>query len=375
MAAGIRHGVHHYEAMDSFHPLSIFPFGVLFNEATRPTPMPDNRHCHTQPSFVRLGSLMSRPPLGCALLLLAGIVTALPLQAQQGAPPAVDPAAVLATLKDLRARQATVVGREKASVLAAINAAIADPGKTYELAQAAVESQGPNGNNAGAPATRGLEPRRRYNDPRGQNDLLRNRDFVNGLRLELIYLSLTWQHQSGAKTADLINPLLDYTAQVLPNADTLGAFEPFHRGVGETVFATYFQVAPFLAGMTGWADRPFDVEGIYQQTILPEMRLEKDPRVLTYWDSRIQSDGARAEASQNSLLINKFRNIRLPALLWNRAEDEIAIGHQNQGITDMLALIKAHADHPDFEKWATRLQALVSPPPAAPPAPSPAAAQ
>ena len=317
---------------------------------------------------------MSRPPLACAFLIVIGFLTALPLHAQQGAPPAVDPAAVLATLKDLRARQATVVGREKANVLAAINAAIAEPGKTYELAQAAVEVQGSNGN-AGASPARGQEPRRRYNEPaRNQNDLLRNRDFVNGLRLELIYLSLTWQHQSGAKTADLINPLLDYTAQVLPNAEALAAFEPFHRGVGETVFATYFQVTPFLAGMTGWADRPFDVEGIYQQTILPELRLEKDPRVLAYWDGRIQSDGARAESSQNGLLINKFRNIRLPALLWNRAEDEIVIGRQNQGITDMLALIKAHPDHPDFEKWATRLQALVSPP-AASPAPSPATVQ
>jgi hypothetical protein len=323
---------------------------------------------------------MSRSPLACALLLVASVLTALPILAQQGAAPAVDPATVLATLKDLRARQATVVGREKANVLAAINAAIADPAKTYEAAQAAVESQGANGNGAAAPAARGFDPRRRPSEQsRMQSDLLRNRDFVNGLRLELIYLSLTWRHQSGAKTADLINPLIEYTAEVLPNVDALAAFEPFHRGVGETVFATYFQVAPFLAGMTGWEDRPFDVEGIYTQTILPEMRLEKDPRLLAYWDSRIQTDGARAEGSQNSLLINKFRNIRLPTLLWNRAEDEIAIGRQNQGITDMLALIKAHPDHPDFEKWAARLQEIVSPPPAASPAPasapSPAAAQ
>jgi hypothetical protein len=317
---------------------------------------------------------MSRSPLAFALLLVASALTALPIQAQQGAAPAVDPATVLAALKDLRARQATVVGRERANVLAAINAAIADPAKTYELAQAAVEGQATSSNNPAAPTNRGFDPRRRPNEQsRMQNDLLRNRDFVNGLRLELIYLSLSWRHQSGAKTADLINPLLEYTAQVLPNADALAAFEPFHRGIGETVFATYFQVAPFLAGMTGWEDRPFDIDGIYTQTILPEMRLEKDPRVLAYWDSHIQSEGARAEGSQNGLLINKFRNIRLPSLLWSRAEDEIAIGRQSQGITDMLALIKAHPDHPDFEKWAARLQDLVSPPPAPSPGTSPAA--
>jgi hypothetical protein len=35
MAEGIRHGVHHYEAMGLFYPFHTFPFGVVFNQATR----------------------------------------------------------------------------------------------------------------------------------------------------------------------------------------------------------------------------------------------------------------------------------------------------------------------------------------------------
>jgi hypothetical protein len=174
----------------------------------------------------------------------------------------------------------------------------------------------------------------------------------------------------GAKTADLLNPLLDYTAEVTNAATTLAEFEPFHRGIGETIFAAYFQVTPFLAGMTGWEDHPFDVNGIFQKTILPEMRLEKDPRLLTYWDNQIQTESNRAEASRNPLVINKFKTIQLPTLLWSRAEDEIALGRQNQGIADMLALVKAHPDHPDFQKWAARLEEIVSP---QVPAPSPVA--
>jgi hypothetical protein len=186
------------------------------------------------------------------------------------------------------------------------------------------------------------------------------------LRLQLIYLALSWQHQSGVKTANLLNPLLDYTGQVTAAANTFAAFEPLRKNIADTLFATYFQVAPYLSGMADWESQPFDVNGIYEQTILPEMRLEKDPRLLAYWDNRIQTESARAEGSQNGLVMNKFRNIQLPELLWARAEDEVALGRQNQGIADMLALIKAHPDHPDFEKWAAELEKLVSPQVAAP---------
>jgi hypothetical protein len=319
---------------------------------------------------------MSRAPLALLLLLVAGSLPAPLARAQQGATaPGVDPASVLATLKDLRARQPAVVNHEKANVLANINAAIADPAKAYEQAYAAVELQGGSGNES----ARLADWRKR------EGDLLRNRDFINGLRLQLIYLALSWQHQLGVKTADLLGPLLDYTAQLsAPSGQVApGGTQPasvavalsyqaaFQRKIGDTVFATYFQIAPFLAGMTGWADQPFNVDDIYQITILPEMRQEKDPRLLTYWDTRIQAATARAEVSRNALAVNKFKAIELPELLWQRAKDEIALGSQSQGISDMLALLKAHPDHPDFQKWATQLEGIVSPPAAPSPAATP----
>jgi hypothetical protein len=315
----------------------------------------------TEP-FAKVTAAMTRSPLLLSLLITAGLALAQTAPAQQDAtPPAVDPAAVLATLKDLRTRQPAVVNRERANVLAAINAAIGDPGKAYEEAVTAVEGQGGGNGNQGA---RPPDWRKR------QGDLLRNRDFVNGLRLQLIYLALSWQHSSGVKTANLINPLLDYTGQAAQAVETLTPFEQFRRGIAETVFAQYFQVAPFLSGMNGWEDHPFDVDGIFKKAILPELRQEKDPRLLTYWDSRIQTDGARAESSGNALIVNKFKNITLPQLLWSRALDEIALGRQNQAIVDMLAIVKAHPDHPDFQSWASQLEALVAPQVSPPPSPA-----
>ena len=293
--------------------------------------------------------------------MLAGVAFAKPSHAQQGStPPPVDPAAVLATLKDLRTRQPALVNRQTSGVLSSIAAALADPGKAYQEATIAVQFQ----SGAAGDGSRIAEWRKR------QGDLLRNRDFINGLRLQLMYLAFTWQHQMGAKPAAQLAPLLDYVAQVVAAGDALSAFEALNKPIGDTVFANYFQVTPFLAGMTRWADHPFDVEAIYEKTILPEMRLEKDPRVLAYWDSHIQSESERANASRNPLILNKFTTIRLPELLWERAEDELVIGRKDQAINDMLALVKAHPAHPDFQKWASELEEIVAPQVSPSPAPS-----
>ena len=295
------------------------------------------------------------------LLLLAAVAFGWPNLLRAQTPPPVDPKAVLAALKDLRAKQTGIITREKSSVLAAINAALADPGKAYEQAVAAVEQQGQGAaETARPPDTRpgskmssvrevdhAAEARKRLNDQ------LRDRDFVNGLRLQLVYLSLTWQHSMGAKTRDQIPALLDFTGQVMNSYETLSTLDMFKRSLGESVFVNYFQVGPYINALTDWSDRPFDVESIYQKTLLPEMRQDKDPRLLAYWDSHLQTESARATASQNNLLVNKFNHIRRPSLLWGRAEDELALGNTNQAVADMLALLKANPDHPDFDKWAS----------------------
>ena len=286
------------------------------------------------------------------LPLLAAWVCCGPLWAQQPSGPPFDPNAVLATLKTLKTKQQAVVNQEKSGVSASINAAIADPGKYYELAVIAVELQNGTGNDA----ARIAEWRKR------NAALLRNRDFLDALRLHLVYLNLTWQHSMGAKTRDQIGALLDYVAQVSRTTQLYEEFDITRKSLGEGVFARYFQIGPYISGMKDWSDRPFDVDGIYDKTIFPELRTEKNPRLLDCWRDRIQAETTRASSAQNALTANKFNNIQLPTLLWNRAEDEVTLGLTNQAVNDMLGLIKAHPNHPDFDQWAARLTEIVSPP-------------
>ena len=111
------------------------------------------------------------------------------------------------------------------------------------------------------------------------------------------------------------------------------------------------------------------MDGIFQKTILPELRQEKDPRLLAYWDNKIQTEALRIDKQANGLTTNKFNMIRRPTLLWSRAEDELVLGDQGRAVADMLALLKAFPDHPDFDKWAARLTEVVTPPKGDAPAP------
>lgn len=286
-------------------------------------------------------------------MLLAGVLSGFPcaLHAQQPPATPVDAAAVLATLKDLKGKQTQVVAREKGQVLDSIRAALADPAKAYEQAIAAVEFQGKGGNDGAK-----LVEWHKQN-----GELLRDRTFITSLRLELAYISLTWQRYMGAKTKDLLPALYDYTNQVTANYETLWPLKVTDKTLGDIVFVTYFQIGPFINNLPDWEPQPFNADGIYQKTILPELRQEKDPRLLAYWDNKIQLEAAHIDKQANGLAVNKFNMIRRPTLLWDRAEDEIVLGDTGRAVADMLALLKAHPDHPDFDKWAARLTEVVTP--------------
>ena len=272
-------------------------------------------------------------------------------RAQRSTPaPPVDADAVLAALKDLKAKQTPLMNREKQEVMGAIAAALADPARAYEQATVAVEFQGQSND-----GTKIGEWRKKT------GDLLRNPVFVDGLHLQLAYISLTWQRSMGARNKDLLPTLYEYTAQVTKNTDALAPFEVLHKPLGESVFVRYFQIGPYISEIKDWSDHPLDADSIYQKAILPTLREMKDPRVLDYWIAKIQLEAVRVDKTNNNLAVRKFNNDRKPELLWSRAEDEEAIGQHNQAVADMLALAKAHPDHPDFDKWAARLTDLVKP--------------
>ena len=272
------------------------------------------------------------------------------LRAQQSAPP-VDTAAVLSALKEIKGKQAQVVAKEKGQVLDSLRAALADPVKAWEQAVVAVDIQGKG--NEGA----------KIIELRKQNaEMMRDRSFANALRLQLTYLIITWQHSMGAKTKDQLPALYDYTSQVTANYDALVTLKMTEKSVGDLAFVKYYQIGPYINALPDWESQLFNADGIYQKAILPELRKAKDPRLLAYWDNKIQTEAAQTDLKSNGLAANKFNMVRRPTLFWDRAEDELLLGDQPHAVADMLAIIKSHPDHPDFDKWVARLTEVVTPP-------------
>jgi hypothetical protein len=100
-----------------------------------------------------------------------------------------------------------------------------------------------------------------------------------------------------------------------------------------------------------WVDVPGDVEGIMRSTLLPIYRAEKDKRLLAYWDDRI----ARAERRGDRIrLVAKQEEVfsgQVPDMKWERTKDLELLGFQRASIQERFNLVKAHPQHPKFEKW------------------------
>jgi hypothetical protein len=116
-----------------------------------------------------------------------------------------------------------------------------------------------------------------------------------------------------------------------------------------------------------WEGTPGNFDGIYTNILLPEMRNNKDVRIVEYWDNKIKREGEAATRSQKTFEIDKFNQVRRPSLMWSRDQDLAKVGQRNRAIADMFALIKAFPTHPKAPGWINELEQMLAPtPPAAP---------
>lgn len=198
----------------------------------------------------------------------------------------------------------------------------------------------------------------------------------NAVRLHLAYLALTLQRSAGTELKDLLPQLINYTQQVAAERDALAdQNEMMNRPLSGSIFVKWFQISNYVAEVNGWEMTPGNLNGIFGQTILPELRRQKDPRLLEYWDSRIQWEASQAAKTKRAFDMDRFNLTTRPQLLWNRAQELIVLGQKNRSINDMLALIKNYPAHPDSAAWISQLMQIVSPSAAPPPQPAPPATQ
>jgi hypothetical protein len=310
------------------------------------------------------------------LLALAGTSFA---QTQDASP--VDVPNLLRELKAIREKQVTQVKTRRQSALQTVQAAAANGERAAALWQEAIKAIRFDG----APKEGALFGE--WKDKEG--DGLNSREARNAARLYFTWLSLTMQRDAGATTKDLLLPVIAYTKELSAHQQMVESLEEeikkdkelaaskthgTRRAGGEgNVKKMNDQILKDLAGSPvvqwmklqefvtpeKWTSNPGDADAIFTQIVLPELRAQKDPRVLEYWDLRLKKEADAASKAKLVFDVDKFNNQRRPALLWRRAQDQLLIGQRNRAMTEMFGLIKNHPQHPEADDWIANLEATM----------------
>jgi hypothetical protein len=337
-------------------------------------------------------------PRTLALALLASTIAG---QAQQDGP-AIDPAQLLQALKGLKDQQSQQAKTSRQAVLKSAQASAAS-GQAAAAAwiEAVRETQFQGVEKEGAQF-------RDWKEKEGA--LFSEKEVQTAAHLYFRWLTLTTQHTLGTTTKDLLPNIIQYTKDVLADSAAMDALMehaqkekdranprtagPNTRGARNTseddrVKREHDQIlnralpnsppvkalhAEELIKVDAWEMKPGDVDGIYTNVILPELRKARDPRVLEYWDMKIKLEG-EAVKTKPAFDQDKFTKERRPELLWNRAKEFGEIGLRNKGIAELFQVLRANPQHPKFSEWIGEFETLVSPKPSASSAPAEPAAK
>jgi hypothetical protein len=264
----------------------------------------------------------------------------------------IDPKAMLASLQDIKQKQAESAKSQLVQTISDFTAASADDGAALDFYLEAVRVT----RFVGQPH----EETAFHDWKKEEMPKLK----PAAIRTALRYTMLSLQRAAGA-TDDQIFPVLYAYAQdteaILP---TISDQEIVHQSVTDNIFTRWYNIGGQLGGLGNWEAVPGNVDGMYQKLLLPVMRKNRDPRLLQYWDNKILAEKGQAAMATAAFSTDRFNLTRRPSLLWSRAEDEVVLGMRDQGITDMYNLVKAFPAHPDAGKWIPELEGLLTAPPA-----------
>lgn len=290
-------------------------------------------------------------PMLCAALVVAGVLAS-PAPAQDVAPAEVK--AMLDSLKVLKEKNNAATKAQHAKVVQDFLGAAANNASAIDFYEEAVRSTQFQGQNK--EATQFREWRKK------EADGLKNPDIQNAVRLHILYLALSIERATGKEVKDLLPALISYTRQFGTDRQALqGSDEFMKKNISESIFVRWYGIASWLSKLEDWEQSPGSVDGIFETTILPEMRRTKDPRLIEYWDGKIQREAEQASRSQLTFDTGRFEVTRKPSLLWSRAQDLLLLGQHSKAVNEMFALIKAHPGHPEVSQWIAGLEQVLSP--------------
>lgn len=336
------------------------------------------------------------------LALLIAAALAVPCaRAQDGQ--TVDIAQMLQALRQLREQTTTKAKADKQRAIQEVSAAAASGESAVIAWEKAVMATHFDG------VTKEATAFKAWRD--GEGEALKEPEAKNAARLYFQWLALTLQRSSGTPVKEMLPSILNYTKELLNDQAAMDSLEDtisrekeraagkrgpqrksndgdvkkmhdsiLNRPLGGSMVVQWLKLGDWVA-VEKWEQSPGNYDGIFDKIILPELRAQRDQRVLEYWDMKIKRESENASKSKLEFDRDKFNTGRLPHLLWKRASDLALLGFKNRAANDMFNLIRKYPTHPDAGEWMGKLEEMLMPPvpalpavaPAAPTAPAPVA--
>jgi len=310
----------------------------------------------------------------------------------------VDPAKLLKELHSLVEQQSGQIKTGQGAAMQQAASAAGNPGTAVELWQEAVRNTQFEGAGHESTAFQAWKA--------GDGQAFKEGYVQNALRLYFTWLQLTIQRSAGAKVKDMLPAIINYAKELSadqaamagleeaakrekemnankqpvrggakPRGIDLGEIKAVHdailkRPLSGSIYVQWQKLMEWT-NIEKWENTPANFDGIYENVILPEMREDRDPRLLDYWDMMMQKKADEANRSRLAFDVDKYNSLIVPTLFWGKFTDMIILGQKGQAFAGMMSLIKKYPTHPDAKDWISQFEQLLSPPkPAAAVAPA-----
>jgi len=193
-----------------------------------------------------------------------------------------------------------------------------------------------------------------------QEDMQGSSTFKLGMQFRLRYMTMLLRISAGEDPDALFPELERYVDDMLGDKKLMEdrqSFQIWGKGIGaEDPIVQMYRLEPYLKGAKGWGLVPGNVDGMIDGVLMPKYRDTKDPKLMTFWDDKIERQREKVDEAGLEMGKQRFETEELPRLLWNRAKDYVHLDEPNRALTEMIGIIRQNPGHPDFERWIGELK-------------------
>ncbi|NNE90077.1 MAG: hypothetical protein HKN23_00370 [Verrucomicrobiales bacterium] len=210
--------------------------------------------------------------------------------------------------------------------------------------------------------------------------------FQESLMILLRYMAFSCKAAELEEFDQVFQPLMEYV-------DGLSRMEEMPDGIlmqsaARTIFAQAYHLEKLIGDNDNWEPVAYNIEGIYDRSILPYLRRKKPEALENAWDRRIeqqtrlvaflaeqdkkQMKGADRDderrirdrqESRGGILgahdQETFALITLPTLHWSKLKDLYVNVNQQANAIAMLKFLEENLKHPKAEEWFGEFEEMI----------------